>query len=81
MQWRCIIKWIRKYDLAEKHYKKAIYVDRNYTATYMNYGVFLFSLEKYQEACKYFEIATEDELYRNRSGAFLNYGLCMKASG
>jgi type IV pilus assembly protein PilF len=68
-------------ELAEKQYKKALRSDSSYTATYLNYGKFLFQKERYDESCSMFKKATEDVMYPKRDGAFYNYGLCLKKQG
>lgn len=67
--------------LAEKQYKKAISADSTYTASYLNYGVFLYRLKRYDEACSMLSKATEDVMYSKRNDAFLNYGICLKQQG
>lgn len=68
-------------DLAEKQYKKAISADSKYTASYMNYGVFLYAHKRYDESCEMLEKATQDVMYAKRDSAFLNYGICLKHEG
>ena len=68
-------------ELAEKQYKKAIRSDSNYTAGYLNYGVFLYQHQRYAEACEMLAKSTEDVMYPKRDAAFLNYGICMKHEG
>lgn len=68
-------------ELAEKQYKKALRSDSGYTPTYLNYGVFLYQRERYEESCKMFKKAAEDVMYSKRDGAFYNYGLCLKRQG
>jgi type IV pilus assembly protein PilF len=68
-------------ELAEKQYKKAIRSDSSYTASYLNYGVFLYSRKRYDEACEKLAKATEDVMYAKRDAAFLNYGICLKHQG
>lgn len=68
-------------ELAEKQYKKAIRSDSSYTASYVNYGKFLFEQKRYDEACSTLAKATEDVMYPNRDAAFLNYGICLKQQG
>jgi type IV pilus assembly protein PilF len=68
-------------ELAEKQYKKAIRSDSGYTASYLNYGVFLYQHKRYEEACNKLAKATEDVMYPKRDAAFLNYGICLKHEG
>ena len=67
--------------LAEKEYKEALSDDSSYTATYLNYGVFLYRHNRIDEACEKFAKATEDVMYAKRDAAFLNYGTCLKKQG
>jgi len=55
-----------EYKLAEQHYKKAIRYDPAFTQARNNYGVFLFSQERFAEAYKQFRIAGDDVNYRLR---------------
>lgn len=68
-------------ELAEKEYKEALSDDPGYTATYLNYGVFLYRHNRIDEACEKFAKATEDVMYTKRDAAFLNYGTCLKKQG
>lgn len=68
-------------ELAEKEYKKAIRYNGDDTASYLNYGVFLYSHKRYDEACEKLARATEDVMYPKRDVAFLNYGICLKHQG
>lgn len=67
--------------LAEQQYKKAIRSDSSYTASYLNYGIFLYRAKRFDEACSMFAKATEDVMYANRDDAFLNYGICLRQQG
>lgn len=68
-------------ELAEKEYKKSIRYNSDDTASYLNYGVFLYGHKRYSEACDMFKKATEDVMYPKRNAAFLNYGVCLKHEG
>jgi type IV pilus assembly protein PilF len=68
-------------ELAEKEYKKAIRYNSDDTASKLNYGVFLYSHKRYDEACDMLGKATEDVQYSRRDAAFLNYGVCLKRQG
>ena len=68
-------------ELAEKEYKKSIRYNSNDTASYLNYGVFLYGHKRYSEACDMLKKATEDVMYPKRNAAFLNYGICLKHEG
>jgi type IV pilus assembly protein PilF len=67
--------------LAEKEYKEALSDDSSFTATYLNYGVFLYRRNRIDEACEKFAKATQDVMYTRRDAAFLNYGTCLKRQG
>lgn len=62
--------------LAEREFQRAVSADSGYTATYMNYGVFLYNHDRYAEACKMFEKASSDVMYHKRDEAFVNLGRC-----
>ena len=68
-------------ELAEQQFKKAISAKSSYTASYVNYGAFLFSQKRYGDACKMFEKATADVMYAGRATAFSNLGVCLKQQG
>jgi type IV pilus assembly protein PilF len=68
-------------ELAEKEYKKSIRYNPDDTASYLNYGVFLYQHKRYDEACDMLGKATEDVMYPKRDAAFLNYGVCLKRQG
>jgi type IV pilus assembly protein PilF len=68
-------------ELAEKEYKKSIRYNSGDTASYLNYGVFLYQHKRYDEACDMLGKATEDVMYSKRDAAFLNYGVCLKRQG
>ncbi len=70
-----------EFELAEKEYKTALSSDSDFTATYVNYGVFLYQRKRYDEACEKFAKATDDVMYAKRDAAFLNYGICLKKQG
>ncbi len=60
--------------LAENFFRKTLKLKKNYTQANNNFGVFLFSRERYDEAYKYFSIATTDLEYEKRAQALLNLG-------
>ncbi|MGV6806713.1 MAG: type IV pilus biogenesis/stability protein PilW [bacterium] len=65
-----------EYELAEKNYRKAISVDPGFTRGYNNLGSFLYSRQRYKEACRYLERAGEDVDYVLRANVFYKLGLC-----
>lgn len=61
-------------ELAEKHYKKAINLDPKNPQIRNNYGQYLFTAGKYQEAITQFDIASNMLGYSARDIAFNNLG-------
>lgn len=61
-------------ELAEKYFKRALRYDRNFSRAHNNYGIFLYQHERYEEAYKQFEIASEDTEYNARPTALANLG-------
>jgi type IV pilus assembly protein PilF len=68
-------------ELADKQFSKAISANSDYTAGYLNYGVFLYGQKRYDEACKMFAKAAEDVNYGNRGSAFSNLATCLRQVG
>jgi type IV pilus assembly protein PilF len=60
---------------ADKHYRDALSSEPGNPRILNNYGVFLLSEERYDEALGYFEKASKDTLYGERSRVFENIGL------
>lgn len=67
--------------LSEQNYKKAIKLDPALTQARNNYGAFLFEQKRYQAAIKQLEKASEDTMYRLRSGVFESIGRCYLQTG
>ncbi|MFV8818114.1 type IV pilus biogenesis/stability protein PilW [Haliea sp. E17] len=65
-----------EFELAEKSYKDAIRLDRNFSRARNNYAAFLYSQERYAEAEEQLEYVVKDTLYKARPQAFVNLGLC-----
>lgn len=61
--------------LAETYFKKALEYDSKYTLGRNNYGMFLYSEKRYDEALVQLKIASEDTLYARRAAIFNNIGL------
>lgn len=61
-------------ELSEEFFKKTLRLNKSYTPANNNYGVYLFSRERYEEAYEYFEVASEDLEYVRRSEALMNLG-------
>lgn len=62
-------------DYADKHFRAALASEPNNPRMLNNYGVFLLNQERYPEALTYFERASQDNMYGERSRVFENLGL------
>lgn len=62
--------------MAEKYYRKAIFLAKSQGVFHNNYGVFLCGQARYKEADKEFLIATKDYNYSKTAEAYENAGLC-----
>lgn len=60
---------------ADKHYRDALSSEPDNPRILNNYGVFLLSKERFEDALGYFEKASQDTLYGERSRVFENIGL------
>lgn len=67
--------------LTEKHFKKALAEDENFSQARNNYAGFLFKRGDYREAIVQLERVTRDYRYENRFMAFENLGLCYQKAG
>lgn len=65
-----------EFELAEKNFKRAIKLDRDFSRARNNYGAFLYARERYSEAEEQLELVVSDTLYNARPQAYLNLGLC-----
>ncbi|MBN3563985.1 type IV pilus biogenesis/stability protein PilW [Aliamphritea spongicola] len=63
-------------NLAEEYFKRAVSIAPDNAVLRNNYGAFLFSQERYEEACKELAVATQDPFYAQRAQAFENLGRC-----
>ena len=61
--------------LAEQHFKTAIAHDDDLAQARNNYGAFLYSQQRYEEAVAQFSIAAKDKFYINRAAVFENLGV------
>lgn len=61
--------------LAEEYFKKALEYDSKYTLGRNNYGMFLYSEKRYDEALTQLKLAADDTLYDKRGAIFNNIGL------
>lgn len=64
--------------LAEQYFRKATSMAPDSAMMHNNFGAFLFSQGRYDEACKELARATEDPFYNRRSQAFENLGRCYR---
>ena len=67
--------------LAEETFKKALNRKKNFTLANNNYGIFLFSAKRYEEALAQFELAASDLDYSGRAQALVNVGRTSLALG
>ena len=70
-----------EYEIAESHYKRALRLEPNNAQALNNYGTFLYSRERYDDAIKQLEKLVKDTGYRARSQAFENLGLANLQAG
>lgn len=64
-----------EFELADQHFRKALSVRGSDARLLNNYGSFLFERERFDEALKSFQKASEDTMYGERSRVFENLGL------
>ncbi len=64
-----------EYDRAEDSFKRALRIDPGFSRARNNYAAFLFSMGRFEEAEKEFQIVSEDPLYSGRPLAYLNLGM------
>ncbi|WP_455365354.1 type IV pilus biogenesis/stability protein PilW [Kaarinaea lacus] len=69
---------IKKYDLADQHYREAISLSPEDGGAYNNYGVFLCNQNRPEEAEKYFMKAVKIPLYNTPELAYENAGACAR---
>ncbi|MFU8814231.1 MAG: type IV pilus biogenesis/stability protein PilW [Pseudomonadales bacterium] len=62
-------------ELAERHYRRALQIDSRHALTLNNYGTFLFTQGRYDEALVLLRRLAQDPEYRERAQAFENLGL------
>lgn len=73
-----IFRFESEQQLAEKYFKKALSLSPGEARFHNNYGAFLFSERRYQEACEQLKKATEDPFYSRRAQALDNLGRCYR---
>ena len=62
--------------MTEKHFKKALSSDPNFSQARNNYAAFLFKEGRHKDAIEHLERVTTDYRYERRFTAFENLGLC-----
>jgi len=67
--------------LAETHFRKAIKIDQDFAAARNNYGAFLFSQQRTEEAIEQLQIAADNRFYNRRHQAFENLGVAFLELG
>ncbi|MCK9564121.1 MAG: type IV pilus biogenesis/stability protein PilW [Bacteroidales bacterium] len=67
--------------LAERHYRRAIALDRNYTRARNNYGAFLYQQQRVDEAYRQFQVVVRDTAYAQRPQAFISLGVTASQLG
>jgi len=65
----------QEFELAERHYRKALKTDKHYTLARYNFAAFLFNQGRMQEAREQMQTVTEDLAYERRAQAFYILGL------
>ena len=68
-------------EQGEVHYRQAIALDPNYSEALNNYGRFLCSQERLDEAEAHFLKAVDNPLYETPQAAFSNAGVCLYQAG
>jgi type IV pilus assembly protein PilF len=68
-----------KVESASKYYRKAIKLNPKDSEAHNNYGAFLCSQDRVQEAINEFDMAVANPLYSTPEYAYLNAGLCAAA--
>lgn len=68
-------------EAADKHFRAALASAPNSSRILNNYGAFLMEQERYSEARRYFQKASEDTFYHERSRVFENLGLAYNRLG
>jgi type IV pilus assembly protein PilF len=68
-------------DLAEQSFKRALRANRSFTQARVNYGVFLYSDNRFEEAFESFELAAQDLSYDRRALALAYIGQAALKTG
>lgn len=64
-----------EFDVADSYYRRALAADRGFSRARLNYGVFLYGQQHFQDAYRQFKMVTEDLDYEMRAVAFSHLGL------
>lgn len=72
---------IRRPEIAERYYRKAIALKPEDGSVNNNLGAFLCGQGHYEEAQKHFDAAINDPFYKTPAVAFANAGLCARQAG
>ncbi len=70
-----------EYEIAESHYKRALRLEPGNAQALNNYGTFLYSQERYDDAVVQLAKLVKDTSYRARPQAFENLGLANLQAG
>lgn len=70
-----------QFDVAERHYRRAIALRPNDSESHNNYGIFLCRRDRVAEAEDAFRKALENPLYLTPEAALMNLGLCVLKTG
>ncbi|SEO43078.1 type IV pilus biogenesis/stability protein PilW [Aquisalimonas asiatica] len=70
-----------EYDDADHHYRRSLRLDDDQSSVRNNYGRFLCSQGRYDDAEEQFQYAIDDSLYQRRHVALANAGLCAMRDG
>ncbi|WP_254262533.1 type IV pilus biogenesis/stability protein PilW [Marinobacterium weihaiense] len=66
----------QEYGLAEEYFRKALSAEPDSAMVRNNFGAFLFSRQRYPEACEQLDQAAQDPFYPQRAQALENLGRC-----
>lgn len=71
----------QEYELAERYFRLALDAAPESARIHNNFGTFLFSQQRHEEACQQFAMASEDAFYPRRDWALENLGRCNELTG
>ena len=75
MTWRWCIRNIEEYDLALRHYNKAMKLRPNFSEAVNNMGTLYSRMKEWDKALECFQQAASDILYKTPHFAYHNIGL------